>query len=107
MSLLQFVSNAISIVMRMQLSVFCFQVLVATSAGIWLALTREGAQVKAAALGAQFAFIVGAGAMLFSEKAWWPVTTRLIELLFWVAFGSLVALSSSILTAQTKRLIRR
>jgi hypothetical protein len=89
----------------MQLGAPCFQVLVATSVGIWLAFTREGAQVNAAALGAQFSFFLGAGAMIFSEKAWWPVTTRLVELLFWVIVGSVAALSSYVLTAYAKRLV--
>ena len=91
----------------MQLGVYCFLLLVAALVGIWLALTREGAQVQAAALGAQSAFVVEAGAMLFSEKAWWPVTTRLIELLLWLTVGCVTALGSYLLVTYTKKLVGR
>lgn len=63
----EFASNAISTVIKMQIGVSCFQVFVAATVGIWLALTQR-AQVKAAALGAQFSFFCRGGRYVLLRK---------------------------------------
>ena len=84
-----------------------YQLFVACCIGVWLAHKREGAQVRAAALGAQFSFFVGAAIMLFSESEWWPVTVRLIELASLVITGSTAAYISYKASASAKMFARK
>ena len=86
----------------MQFGALYLQLFPALCIGIWLGLKAEGAQLRAMALGAQISFFLGAGLMLFSEKNWWPVTLRLLELAFWVVSGSILALTSYTLSARAK-----
>jgi hypothetical protein len=86
----------------MQFAALYFQLFPALCVGIWLGLKAEGSQIRAMVLGAQISFFLGAGLMLFSEKDWWPVTLRLLELAFWVVTGSILALISYTLSARAK-----
>jgi hypothetical protein len=87
----------------MQFGVGYYEIIPAICIGIWLGIQAEGSQARAIALGAQISFIVGAALMLFSENAWWPVTARLLELVFWVVSGSFVAWVSYWVSRRAKR----
>jgi hypothetical protein len=89
---------------KLQFGAFIYPLLPALFIGIVLGLKAHAAQVKAMALGAQFSFFVKVGLMFLSKAGWWPITARLVELAFWVACGSIVAIVSYRLAARvTKR----
>jgi hypothetical protein len=91
--------------MSMQFGALYFQLFLALCIGIWLGLQADGAHARVMTLGAQFSFFVGAGVMLFSERGWWPVTARVLELVFWVVSSSMLALAGYILSARVKRAV--
>jgi hypothetical protein len=84
-----------------------YQLFVACCIGLWLGLRREDAQVRAAALGAQFSFFLGAAIMLFSEAEWWPVTVSIIELASWAITGPIAAFISYKSSAYAKLFVRK